>query len=205
MMRKWAVRACALLVVALTASAAAGGDCPECRGCGSHHPAADTEDVAVGLPPGMVFLPDWTVASASGTGGEAAFRKTLNRLLRWVADERLPMVGRPFVVFGNDPDESPPESLRYTVAVPVPRRAAERKATGITVRTWGGFRVATVLHVGPRDGLASARARLREQVNVSGWEIAGSAMEIFVDLPGQVEIDALRTEVAYPVRRRGGE
>ena len=192
------------LLIALAASVAPGQGCPECRGCGGHHPATEVEDVVAVSLPGMMFLPDWTVASVSGTGDEAALLGALNRVLRWVATERLPMVGRPFVAFGTDPDEAPPESLRYTVAVPVPRSAAERKSGDMTMRTWGGFRVATGLHVGPREGLAAARARLREQVETAGWEVAGSAMEFLVDLPGQVEPDSLRTEVAYPVRRPDG-
>lgn len=201
------------LTVVIAGVAVAQHDCPGCpraaaeRSRGNEEPAApalssEWQDPA-GADPGVKLLPEWTVASITGTGDEAAAVSSLYRVIRWMSAQALPMVGRPFVVWYDEPGQVVPESLRYMVGVPIPDRVGGAAEEGIVVKPWGGFRVAAAGHVGPRDRLDAVRVRIREWTEAGGWEIAGSAAEFFFDLPGQVPDDSLRVEVAYPVREAG--
>ncbi|MFO7675795.1 MAG: hypothetical protein R6X12_05730 [bacterium] len=146
------------------------------------------------------LLPEWTVATLAGSGGRDSVERALFRVVRWLSAAGLPMVGKPFVSFPVRAQDSP-DSAGFFVAVPVPAGATAAESTGIAVRSWGGFRVAAAVHTGPRDGLEAARERLRDWAEANGWEVAGGAMEFFLDLPGQAHADSARIEVALPVRK----
>jgi effector-binding domain-containing protein len=195
-------------LAAFVVGAASGQNCSSCvrpaaeRTCGSEEPVAAAERQLAEQAVDVWMLPEWTVAFLAGSGGYVSEERALLRIVRWLAAERLPMVGKPFVSFQS----RTPDSLGSTgffVAVPVPSGVTAAESTGIAVRTWGGFRVASAVHVGPRDGLKAALERLEAWVEANEWKAAGGVVAFYHDLPGTASSDSLQIEVAIPVRKAG--
>jgi effector-binding domain-containing protein len=66
-----------------------------------------------------------------------------------------------------------------------------------------GGRVVTATHVGSYAGLAEANAQLHTWIEGEGLEIAGGLWESYVDDPGAVPADEVRTEIFWPVAQAG--
>jgi len=63
-----------------------------------------------------------------------------------------------------------------------------------------GGRCAFTLHVGPYAGLFQTYRALERWLAENGHESAGAPWDLYVDDPGEVEPEVLRTEVYQPIR-----
>jgi len=62
-----------------------------------------------------------------------------------------------------------------------------------------GGRCAFFVHVGPYDTLHQTYAELGRWIEENGYASAGPAWDLYVDDPGEVAPEALRTEIYWPI------
>jgi effector-binding domain-containing protein len=74
----------------------------------------------------------------------------------------------------------------------------EEPVQGLEVTRVGGGPAAVALHIGPYDQLAAVTGEVAEWVGAHG-ELAGAPYEVYLNDPGQVPPDELRTEVVWPI------
>jgi effector-binding domain-containing protein len=147
------------------------------------------------------LLPEWTVVSLSRTGNYSGTGQVLGELFKWVSVNKVPLVGAPFGVFYDDPAEVDPDSTRYEVSIPVPDKTEPDSTSGIRIQKWGGFRVASTMHLGPYADICPAYVRLEKWIPENGWFIAGAPIEFYHNSPMEVPPESLRTDVAFPVKQ----
>jgi AraC family transcriptional regulator len=97
----------------------------------------------------------------------------------------------PFGRYHNSPAEVPPEGLSWEVGFPVP--AGTEAPAPFEVRTIDDGTVATALVGGPHDAAERPWAQLVEWAEKDGYQVAGPAMELWLDGP--------KTEMRVAVRR----
>ena len=89
------------------------------------------------------------------------------------------------------------ESTTFECAIPVPRAIA---ATGeIEPSTVGGGEAAFAVHVGPYDTIGETWGQLMAWIAAQGRTAAGPNWEVYVDDPGAVVADQLKTELYIPL------
>jgi AraC family transcriptional regulator len=111
-----------------------------------------------------------------------------------LANHAPPMIA----IYHDDPDKTPPERLRSDAGLVVPEGAA--LPPGLEERRVRGGRYARVLHVGPYEQLPDAWARLKSAALPDGQRHADAASyEIYLNTPGDVPEEDLRTELYEPV------
>ncbi len=144
-------------------------------------------------------LDSMTVASIARTGPYDGVGVVIGELLAWTGKNEVQIVGAPFGVYYDNPEEVPPESTKYEVAVPVSEGTESDPDAGVEVKPWGGMTVAKTLHVGPYDAVGLVYGALMAWVQESDYSIAGPAIEVYFNSPEQVPSESLRTEVGFVV------
>jgi AraC family transcriptional regulator len=102
-------------------------------------------------------------------------------------------------IYHDDPETTPQDQLRSDAALVVP--ASVKLPDGLVEQRIAAGRYAHTVHVGPYEQLGDVWARLLgEWVPGSGNRIGeGVSYEIYLNTPGQVPKDQLRTELYVPL------
>ena len=90
-----------------------------------------------------------------------------------------------------------PEEFTFECAIPVP---TPFEASGeVAASSVGGGEAAFTIHVGPYDTIGETWGALTAWVAEQGRTLAGPGWESYLEEPGQVPDDELRTEIYLPV------
>ena len=101
-------------------------------------------------------------------------------------------------IYHDDPDSTPADQLRSDAGVVVPDGVA--LPTPLTEQRLPGGSYACTLHVGPYERLGDVWQRLMgEWIPGSGKRVAGVSYERYLNMPGSVPKEELRTEICVPV------
>lgn len=105
--------------------------------------------------------------------------------------------GPPYILFPKGRSGEYPITVCLPVAAEGPRL---RPREGIELRVIPGCTVASTIHLGPEDGLATVHAALRDWVMENGHIIAGQPLrEIYLNDPDDTIPERRRTEVVLPI------
>lgn len=131
---------------------------------------------------------------------------TWEDLILWASPRRL--LGRRFDVRGvgllwDDPRQHPPEARRYDVGIPIDKEdAVDVDAPAFVTVTMPGEYL-KVTHEGDYSDIGRAYEQaLDVQMKIESLElVAAPILELYRNSPQEVDIDALRTDVYFPVIR----
>ncbi|MBM4241039.1 MAG: GyrI-like domain-containing protein [Euryarchaeota archaeon] len=118
----------------------------------------------------------------------------------WVMMKGLQIVGPPFGIYYNSPEEVSPEELIYEVGIPFVGEAQEEGK--IKIKKIPAQLVLSAMHKGPYDKVGPVFAALAEYAFKNGYEIVGAPTEIYLSDPNEVPESELLTEVQFPVVKK---
>ena len=147
-------------------------------------------------------VPEMRVATTRHIGAYAAIPEAFDRLGVVAEAEGLyssPETAMVVAIYHDDPMTTPEEELRSDAGLVVPE--GRRIPATLTERRIPAGRYATVLHVGPyRDLMESWRRFRSEWIPAAGLtEVSGPSFERYLNMPGRVPPEELRTELFVPV------
>jgi effector-binding domain-containing protein len=118
------------------------------------------------------------------------------------ADGHVPQ-GMPVAIYLNDPAEVEPAAALWEIWAPVERDAVPHgpDAEGLAIKQVPMMTVATTMHQGPYEEVASAYERLMGWIAEQGLQVSGPPMEAYLNDPFEVPPDQILTEVMIPVRQ----
>src|SRR5690242_6618393 len=106
--------------------------------------------------------------------------------------------GAMVAIYHDDPESTPADQLRSDAGVVVPEQVTLPAPLG-EQRLPGGSYACTV-HIGPYERLGDTWQRLLgEWIPAHGKRVDGLSYERYLNVPGEVPNDALRTEICVPV------
>lgn len=114
----------------------------------------------------------------------------------------LEIVGRPLAGYYSwDPKEG--GETRLTVGPMVAGDASTEEAaednTGFGIRSLGGVKCVTVMHVGPYEELVKCFEATLEWIAAKGYESQWPSVEVYENHPKDTEPAKLRTKVYIPI------
>jgi AraC family transcriptional regulator len=101
-------------------------------------------------------------------------------------------------IYHDDPDSTPPDQLRSDAGIVVPEGAS--LPSQLTEQRLPAGSYACTIHVGPYERLGDTWQRLMgEWIPSHGKRVHGLSYERYLNMPGSVPKDELRTEICVPV------
>jgi AraC family transcriptional regulator len=124
----------------------------------------------------------------------------MGEIVGFIMAKGLHIMGPPFGVYFNSPQEVPVEELMYEVAMPF---AGEAKEEGrVKIKTIPAQLVLSTVYKGPYSGCGNAIGALAQYAHQNGYEIIGPPMETYISDPNETPESELLTEMAFPVMKK---
>ncbi|MCX6566760.1 MAG: GyrI-like domain-containing protein [Candidatus Aminicenantes bacterium] len=105
-----------------------------------------------------------------------------------------------FAIYFNTPGQVPEAELKWLIGMPV--SADVTPAAPLQKGEFKYPKVASCIHIGPYEKVGETYAKMMAYISQNGWNIAGPAMEWYLDNPMAVAPENLRTEVILPVEKK---
>lgn len=127
----------------------------------------------------------------------AAYGMAFGSLMAYLTSNEMQPAGMPF---SSSKDFSPDSDVyNYLAGVPVAEPIAEAPEGMVAGVTHTGNAVKGV-HVGPYENLTESYEQLHAYITANGLTIIGDPWEEYVDDPGEVAPEAVRTFIYFPVQ-----
>lgn len=112
----------------------------------------------------------------------------------------LQMMGPPYGVYFNSPQEVPVEELMYEIAMPF---AGEVEEEGrVKIKKLPEQLVLSAIHKGPYSECGNVIGALAQYAYKNGYEIVGPPMETYLSDPNETPERELLTEESFPVIKK---
>ncbi|HOI40772.1 MAG TPA: GyrI-like domain-containing protein [Methanobacterium sp.] len=112
----------------------------------------------------------------------------------------LQIMGPPFGVYFNSPEEVPVEELIYEIAMPFAGEAEEEGR--VKIKTIPEQLVLSTVYKGPYSECGTAIGALAQHAYQNGYEIIGPPMETYISDPNETPEEDLLTEMCFPVMKK---
>jgi effector-binding domain-containing protein len=124
----------------------------------------------------------------------------MGEIVGFIMAKGLQIMGPPFGIYFNSPQEVPIEELMYEVGMPF---AGEAKEEGrIKIKTEPEQLVLSTVYKGPYSGCGAAIGALAQYAYKNGYEIIGPPMETYISDPNETPESELITEMCFPVMKK---
>lgn len=124
----------------------------------------------------------------------------MGELVGFIMAKGLQMMGPPFGVYFNSPQEVPVEELIYEVGIPFAGDAEEEGR--VKIKTLPDQMVLSTIHKGPYSECGMAIGAIAEYAYQNGYEISGPPMETYLSDPNETPESRLVTEISCPVIKK---
>lgn len=124
----------------------------------------------------------------------------MGEIVGFVMAKSLQIMGPPFGIYYNSPQEVLVEELVYEVGIPFAGEAQEEGR--IKIKIMPAQLVLSAIHKGPYNEVGTVIGALGEHAYKNGYEIVGAPMEIYLSDPNEVAESELLTEVCFPVMKK---
>jgi effector-binding domain-containing protein len=146
----------------------------------------------------MIPAPILLVAESSAAAPNAianAYMDGFAKIAKFMAKRKLHQKGAPLGIDGA----ATPAGYSFDAGIPVDRGDVASADDVRVTQSYAGKALKTI-HIGPYDGLPKTDAKLRAYIMAHGYAQNGTTFSSFVDDPGSVPIETLRTEVYAPIK-----
>ena len=124
----------------------------------------------------------------------------LGEVVGFVMAKGLMIMGPPFGIYFNSPQEVPVEELQYELGIPFKGQAEEEGR--VKIKTEPEQLVLYTVYKGPYSEAGKAIGALAQHAYQKGYEITGPPMETYISDPNETPEEDLLTEMAFPVRKK---
>lgn len=124
----------------------------------------------------------------------------LGEVVGFIMAKGLQMMGPPFGIYFNSPQEVPVEELMYEVGMPFAGEAEEESR--VKIKTVPAQMVLSTVHKGPYSECGMAIGALAEFAYKKGYGITGPPMETYLSDPNETPENELLTEICFPVIKK---
>ena len=147
-------------------------------------------------------MPALKVAYIADRGSYETLPTRMIELANWFGKQATGVGGQPGATYHDSPDNPGEDELRWEVWIPTTSAAREHESVDgrIGVKTLPAGTCAALIHVGPYEGLDRSIAALKRWAAEHGHLPDGPLQTVFVDDPGDVDEDDLKTLIRFPVK-----
>jgi len=124
----------------------------------------------------------------------------MGEVVGFIMAKGLQMMGPPFGVYYNSPQEVPVEELMYEVGMPFAGEAVEEGR--VKIKTVQEKLVLSSVHKGPYNEVGKVYGAIAQYAYQNGYEIIGPPMEIYLSDPNETPENELLTECTFPVIKK---
>ena len=124
----------------------------------------------------------------------------LGEVVGFIIAKGLQMMGAPFGVYFNSPNEVPVEELLYEVGMPFAGESKEERR--VKIKTTPEQLVLSTTYKGPYSGAGNAIRALSEYAYKNDYEIIGPPLETYISDPNETPESELLTEMCIPVLKK---
>lgn len=140
------------------------------------------------------------VAYISYKGSFEEIPVLMGEVVGFIMAKGLQMMGPPFGVFYNSPQEVAIEDLKYEVALPFAGEAEEEGR--VKIKTLPEQMVLSAIYKGPYSECGTAIGAIAQYAYKNGYEIIGPLMETYLSDPNETPESELLTEESFPVIKK---
>ena len=124
----------------------------------------------------------------------------MGEVVGFIMAKGLQIMGPPFGVYFNSPEEVPVEELMYEGAMPFAGEAEEEGR--VKIKTIPEQLVLSTVYKGPYSECGTAIGALAQHAYQNGYEITGPPMETYISDPNETPEKDLLTEMCFPVMKK---
>ncbi|MDD1774610.1 MAG: GyrI-like domain-containing protein [Methanobacterium sp.] len=144
-------------------------------------------------------IPERKVAYISYQGPFEEIPVLMGEIVGFLMAKGLQIMGPPFGVYYNSPQEVPVEELYYEIGMPFAGEANEEGR--IKIKTIPEQLVLSTVYKGAYSEAGKAIGALAQHAYQNKYEITGPPMEIYISDPNETPEDELLTEMCFPVKK----
>lgn len=137
------------------------------------------------------------VAYISYKGSFEEIPVLMGEVVGFIMAKGLQMMGPPFGVFFNSPQEVAEEELKYEIGMPFAGESAEEGR--VKIKTEADQLVLSTVFKGPYSECGTAIGALAQYAYKNGYEIIGPLREIYISDPNETPENEIITEECFPV------
>jgi effector-binding domain-containing protein len=137
------------------------------------------------------------VAYINYTGSYEEIPVLMGEVVGFIMAKGLHMMGPPFGIYFNSPEEVSEEELEYEIGIPF---SGETKESGrIKLKTMPSQMVLSTVYEGPYSECGIALGAIAKYAYQNGYGIIGPPIEIYLSDPNETPENKLITEICFPV------
>lgn len=144
-------------------------------------------------------IPERQVAYIHYQGSFEDIPELLGEVVGFVMAKGLMIMGPPFGIYFNSPQEVPVEDLEYEMGIPFKGEAEDEGR--IKIKTEPDQLVLSTVYKGAYTEAGKVIGALAQHAYQNGYEITGPPMEIYISDPNETPEDELLTEMCFPVKK----
>ncbi|MBI5679897.1 MAG: GyrI-like domain-containing protein [Methanobacterium sp.] len=124
----------------------------------------------------------------------------MGEVVGFIMAKGLQIMGPPFGVYFNSPQEVSVEELMYEISMPFAGEAEEEGR--VKIKTMHEQLVISTIYKGPYSECGTAIGALAQYAYKNGYEIVGPPMETYISDPNETPESELLTEMSFPVMKK---
>ena len=140
------------------------------------------------------------VAYISYKGSFEEIPVLIGEVVGFIMAKQLQIMGPPYGVYYNSPQEVPVEELTYEIGMPFAGEAEEEGR--VKIKTTSEQLVLLTAYKGPYDECGMAIEAIAQYAYENGYEIIGPPMETYISDPNETPESELETEMSFPVIKK---